>query len=57
MWEPRRLSILWASTACYRDSFAFSLFAVFLKLHKVVGLEVLNVGDYEEFYLLAYNAV
>jgi hypothetical protein len=20
MWEPRRLTILWASTACYRDS-------------------------------------
>jgi hypothetical protein len=23
MWEPRRLTILWASTACYRDSFTF----------------------------------
>jgi hypothetical protein len=22
MWEPRRLTTLWASTACYRDSFA-----------------------------------
>jgi hypothetical protein len=21
MWEPRRLRTLWASTACYRDSF------------------------------------
>jgi hypothetical protein len=21
MWEPRRLATLWASTACYRDSF------------------------------------
>jgi hypothetical protein len=21
MWEPRRLTALWASTACYRDSF------------------------------------
>jgi hypothetical protein len=21
MWEPRRLTILWASTACYMDSF------------------------------------
>jgi hypothetical protein len=26
MWEPRRLTILWASTACYRDSFTFTLF-------------------------------
>jgi hypothetical protein len=23
MWESRRLTILWASTACYRDSFTF----------------------------------
>jgi hypothetical protein len=23
MWEPRRLTILWASVACYRDSFTF----------------------------------
>jgi hypothetical protein len=25
MWEPRRLTILMASTACYRDSFTFYL--------------------------------
>jgi hypothetical protein len=23
MWEPRRLTTLWASTACYRHSFTF----------------------------------
>jgi hypothetical protein len=23
MWEPRRLTILWAFTACYRNSFTF----------------------------------
>jgi hypothetical protein len=23
MWEPQRLTTLWASTACYRDSFNF----------------------------------
>jgi hypothetical protein len=23
MWKPRRLTTLWASTACYRDSFIF----------------------------------
>jgi hypothetical protein len=23
MWEPRRLTTLWTSTACYRDSFTF----------------------------------
>jgi hypothetical protein len=25
MWEPRRLTTLWASTACYRDSFTCTL--------------------------------
>jgi hypothetical protein len=25
MWEPQRLTTLWASTACYRDSFTFSV--------------------------------
>jgi hypothetical protein len=24
MWEPRHLTTLWASTACYRDSFTFT---------------------------------
>jgi hypothetical protein len=23
MWEPRRLTTLWASAACYRDRFTF----------------------------------
>jgi hypothetical protein len=23
IWEPRRLITIWASTACYRDSFTF----------------------------------
>jgi hypothetical protein len=25
MWEPRRLTVLWASTTCYRDSFALQI--------------------------------
>jgi hypothetical protein len=25
MWEPQRLTTLWASTACYRGSFTFCL--------------------------------
>jgi hypothetical protein len=24
MWEPQRLTTLWASMACYRDSFTFA---------------------------------
>jgi hypothetical protein len=29
MWEPRRLTTVWASTACHRDSFTF----VFYRTH------------------------
>jgi hypothetical protein len=28
MWEPGRLTTLWSSTACYRDSFSFYRFYV-----------------------------
>jgi hypothetical protein len=28
MWEPRRLTTLWASTACHRDSFTFTFLVV-----------------------------
>jgi hypothetical protein len=39
MWEPRRLTTLWASTACYRDSFYTFQLLDWLKLH---GLKVLS---------------
>jgi hypothetical protein len=29
MWEPRRLVTLWASTACYRDSFFLTRLRVY----------------------------
>jgi hypothetical protein len=37
MWEPRRLTILWASTACYRDSFNFILLEVGWHLHHTMS--------------------
>jgi hypothetical protein len=30
MWQPRRLTSLWASTACYRVSFTFLPFTISL---------------------------
>jgi hypothetical protein len=30
MWQPQRLKTLWASAACYRDSFTFALWEMFL---------------------------
>jgi hypothetical protein len=35
MWELQRLTTLWASTACYRDSCTFTLQMYLLKLYKV----------------------
>jgi hypothetical protein len=32
MWEPRRLTTLWAFTACYKDSFTSYLFTDFCRL-------------------------
>jgi hypothetical protein len=43
MWEPRRLTTLWAFTACYRDTFTFSYLTfcydlyIHLALFKVVS--------------------
>jgi hypothetical protein len=34
MWEPRRLTTLWASTACYTDSFTF--FYLTLKSQRIL---------------------
>jgi hypothetical protein len=31
MWEPRRLTTLWAFTACYRDSFNFKMGVMLLR--------------------------
>jgi hypothetical protein len=30
MWEPRRVTTLWASTACYRVSFTFYLYSILM---------------------------
>jgi hypothetical protein len=43
MWEPRRLTTLWAATACYRNSFdildADSTPAFFQRVNKVNALD------------------
>jgi hypothetical protein len=33
MWEPRRLTALWAFTACYRDTFFFFLPFTYILCH------------------------
>jgi hypothetical protein len=30
MWEPRRLTTLWTSTACYRDKFTFIIIIIII---------------------------
>jgi hypothetical protein len=44
MWEPRRLTTLWDSTACYRDSFTF-IFFIIVVVVLVVVVVVVMVGD------------
>jgi hypothetical protein len=39
IWEPQRLVTLWASTACYRDSFTFKNPWLMVKLHDTSGLQ------------------
>jgi hypothetical protein len=39
MWEPRRLTTLWAYTACYSCSFTF-LFTLDLRLDSYLGTSV-----------------
>jgi hypothetical protein len=48
MWEPRRLTTLWASTASYRDSFTIS----FLQKFPIVEAEVLTVIVMKTYILL-----
>jgi hypothetical protein len=40
MWEPRRLTALWASTACYRGSFTF----LFISFIVDVGFETARIA-------------
>jgi hypothetical protein len=46
MWKPRRLTTLWAFTACYRDSFTFYLFTHLehrSSVKSLVSLQFLNL--------------
>jgi hypothetical protein len=47
MWEPRRLTTLWAFTACYRDSFTLPYW---LKKQKI-GAKTLNFLIYDWHWL------
>jgi hypothetical protein len=43
MWEPRRLTTLWAFTACYMDSFTF-IIIISVGIAAGYGLEDRGVG-------------
>jgi hypothetical protein len=59
MWEPRRLSTLWASAACYKDSFTF--FKIQNTSVEVVELRAenrrpyLNTNEVEEKRMMRKN--
>jgi hypothetical protein len=37
MWDPRRLTALWSSTACYRDNFTFNFIYVYKIVFNYIG--------------------
>jgi hypothetical protein len=37
MWEPQRLTTLWAFTACYRDNFTFNFLTIQCTLYLMWG--------------------
>jgi hypothetical protein len=51
MWEPRRLTTLWARTACYRDSFTL-FFTTFMALLNITEEET---SVYNSLPILAWK--
>jgi hypothetical protein len=51
MWEPRRLTTLWAFTACYRDSFTFFIFCAYAERSLYSRYDILPVAL---LYILKY---
>jgi hypothetical protein len=53
MWEPRRLTTLWASTACYWDSFTFLFFMyVFYNTCSPIYIQLLTELIFAPFIIL-----
>jgi hypothetical protein len=50
MWEPRRLATLWASTACYRDS--FTILPKYHKHYPHTSKEVTRNGSFSFYFSL-----
>jgi hypothetical protein len=48
MWKPRRLTILWASTAFYRDSFTLFFFAY---LHEIIRINMIVFINTIQLYI------
>jgi hypothetical protein len=50
MWEPRRLTTLWASTECYRDSFTFLFTPDYRKNIKRISNQGIRSADARRVY-------
>jgi hypothetical protein len=51
MWDPQRLTILWASMACYRNSFLFTFtftFTFTLREHKLQIFDTKKQAKYAD---------
>jgi hypothetical protein len=49
MWEPRRLTTLWVSIACYRDSFTFCTVPQWRFVDNISGREFKGRGQETDF--------
>jgi hypothetical protein len=45
MWEPQRLTTLWASTACYRVTFTFYAVEYFKLNQQKTGINIKGYGN------------
>jgi hypothetical protein len=55
MWEPRRLTALWVSTACYRDTFTFTFYSIYLSLRSLLCLHQSSCLSYQILRTIAQN--
>jgi hypothetical protein len=57
MWDPRRLTALWASMACHRDSFTFyiTLHKTFFQYISINVSHIENASDDRIIYIVLYE--
>jgi hypothetical protein len=53
MWEPRRLTTIWASIARYRDSFPYAPYS--LRIFEIIEQIGLHMSDIHDAFISLYD--